>query len=152
MHVHIFNRQQRQKANQSTNVYQVTSPAGSIWFAADLESQRIALPNARSLSFYKQRKNCQLVFGGEGVEASGNFSCFIFFFRIQFFLNFEKSGSPNKKGLFCQENIANKKLCLNNTFFHQRPLGFWVDKNFRRCQGLRGIEMVKVSLPVTFFY
>ena len=37
--------------NQSTNVYQVTSPAGSIWFAADLESQRIALPNARSLSF-----------------------------------------------------------------------------------------------------
>ena len=62
--------------NQSTNVYQVTSPAGSIWFAADLESQRIALPNARSLSFREATQlNCQLVEVVRWLRASGNFSC-----------------------------------------------------------------------------
>lgn len=62
-------------------------------------------------------------------------------------------GVQTKKGLFCQENIANKNSVKTTPFFiNLRAVlvfFFGVDKNFRQCQGLRGIEMVKV--PVIFF-
>ena len=82
-----FQQTAKAAANQSTNLYQVTF----VFFRVahlqpvDLESQRIAPQCSKPQFCYKQRKNCQLVFGGSGIDASGNFSCFIFFFPI--FLN-----------------------------------------------------------------
>lgn len=105
--VHIFNRQAKTAANQSTNVSQVTffffprvtSPAARFGEPKDCS------PNARRLSFFKATQlNCQLVFGGEGVEASGNFSCLNFFLPHQFFLQILKKWESKQKGGFANKN------------------------------------------------
>lgn len=141
VHVHIVNRQQRpQPTNQPT-----CTKSHLFFFAWHISSRSIwrakgLLPNARSLSFVISNAGriTSWFLVVRGLRASGNFSCFIFFLPHLFLYNLNKVGVQTKKGWFCQENIANKKLCQNNTFFHQQTVGFWcflgVDKIFANAK------------------